>query len=542
MKSYIKYIILVFTAILLYYFLLPAINIHDIKLWLCIILLAIEFCILDVSTEQKIIKVKNKSFAVPNIAKSKTSIKVMILVLAVSFIYIFATAIIYSPIFMSGSYANRINIEEVSFDEIPTYSFNTTAIIDRDSASKLGNKVMGEMLDLISQFTASDEYSQISYQEGTYRVTPLKYDGFIKYLKNRSEGVPGYIIVNTTTGETSLKRLDKKLRYVPSAYFNEDLMRKLRFSYPFEIFGSPTFEIDEEGNPYYICTTYTYKGVSSLKRVTGAVLFNPVDGSSTKYDIENIPTWVDRIFPEDLVNEELNDFGSYSNGFFNSFIGQEGVMQTSEGYNYISKNGDIWLYTGITSVLSDDSNIGFALVNLRTHQAQLINTSGADEYSVMASAEGEVLNYGYTATFPVLVNIDNKPIYLLSLKDSAGLVKMYAMVDAQDYQQVYTISADKDTKTAIEDLIKKISKDPTAIYQNLSEAIVTVDRYENISQNGNTTIFILDSNDMIYEIPYDSSYKKYILFLNSGDTLELLYEEINGIRIVKQIISKNGIK
>lgn len=535
-KNIIKVAVILISALVLYYLLLPAINIHDIKFWFFIIFLALEYFFLDISFSQKKVKIATKTMTVPDIKASKLSSKICLGIITISIVYIFATTLIYSPLFMAGTYANRIDIESVSFDEIPAYSFNTTAIIDRDSASNLGNKVMGEMIDLVSQFTASDEYSQISYKEGTYRVTPLSYDGFIKYLKNRGEGIPGYIIVNTTTGETALNRLDKKMRYVPSAYFNEDLMRKLRFSYPFDIFGSPTFEIDEEGNPYYVCTTYTYNGVNALKRVTGAVLFNPIDGSSTKYAIEDIPTWVDRIYPEDLVNEELNDYGQYSNGFFNSFIGQEGVIQTSEGYNYISKNGDIWLYTGMTSVVADDSNIGFALVNLRTHQAQLIPTSGADEYSVMASAEGEVLNYGYTATFPVLVNVDNKPVYLLSLKDSAGLVKMYAMVDAQDYQQVYTISADKDTKTAIDELIKKISNDPTIIYSDLNETTIIIENIETVIYEGNT-IYYIQSAGNIYEIAFDDAYKEYILFLDLGDELEVYYED-GPIRVVKQIVSR----
>lgn len=537
-QTIISFIVMLVSAMVLYYFLLPAINIHDIKLWFCLIVLGIEFLIIQSITTLSKTKVVNHRLQFSSFKGVGLSSKIVFGIVVLLLVYAFGSTLIYSPLFMANTYANRIEVSEVSFDEIPPYSFNTTAIIDRDSAYNLGNKVMGDMRDLVSQFVTSKEYSQISYQGGTYRVTPLSYDGIIKYFKNRSSGIPGYIIVNTTTGEASLKRLDAKMRYVPSAYFNEDLMRKLRFSYPFDIFGNPTFEIDEEGNPYYVCTTFTYHGINMLKKVNGVVLFNPVDGSSKKYSLEDVPTWVDRIYPESLVTEELNDYGRYHGGFINSFIGQDGVIETSEGYNYISKDGDIWLYTGITSAVADDSNIGFALVNLRTHQVQIIHTSGADEYSVMASAEGEVLNYGYTATFPTLVNIDNKPVYLLSLKDSAGLIKMYAMVDARDYQQVYTISADKDTKTAIEELIKRISDDPSTIYGDLIEKSITVEKIETIIQDGLTTYFVLSDGE-IYKIPYDERYQSYILFLNEGEVLDICYEVINNINLVKRITNRH---
>ena len=119
------------------------------------------------------------------------------------------------------------------------------------------------------------------------------------------------------------------MKYVPSAYFNKKLTRHLRFSYPFEIFGSPSFEIDEKGHPWYICTTYTYKGVGNKKKVTGAIFLDPITGKSKKYDAGKIPKWADRVYPESMIVQELDDNGSLKNGFFNSVIGQDGVIVTS---------------------------------------------------------------------------------------------------------------------------------------------------------------------------------------------------------------------
>lgn len=533
-KKLITPIIMVLSAALLYYMLLPAINIHDFLFWVVLIILMVELLLLT-SVNELITFISHKVNRIKAVEKHNlkgiTIATIAVIVIAV--LYIVVVPMIYSPMFMSSRYASRIAVQEVSFDEVPAYDFNQTAIIDRSSASILGNKVMGQMSDLVSQFVVSEEYSQISYKEGTYRVTPMMYDGFIKYLKNKSEGIPGYIIVNTTTGETNLVRLEKKMRYVPSAYFNNKLARKLRFEYPFDIFGSPSFEIDEEGNPYYVCTTYTYVGCDTLKKVTGVILFDPITGESTKYAIDEAPAWIDRIYPESLVREEIDDYGRYRNGFFNSFLAQEGVIEASEGYNYISKDGDIWLYTGMTSVVSDSSNIGFMLVNLRTHEAQLIGISSADEISVMQSTEGEVLNYGYTATFPVLVNVANKPFYILSLKDTAGLVKMYALVDAQDYQQVYTVKADKDAKTAISELIAlAIGKAPADSQNSGTKTLtITIQDIKKVEIEGNTYYFLL-ADEQLYQLKADLSNITKILYLQTGNTLEVSYFDNDEIRVI----------
>lgn len=526
-------------VLLWYYHFHPAINFHSVAFWFFLLIVTSTNVLLFYkhSSEIEIPKENGKfrfKFKPKNSSGQLTSLTIVILLFAGAFLIYFLSMFIFSPIFRAKTYANRIQVTTVDFDEIPPYRFNETAIIDRSSAQNLGDKVMGQMTDLVSQFSVSHEYSQISYQEGTYRVTPLAYDGFIKYMKNRDAGIPGYIVVNTTTGETKLVRLEQKMRYVPSAYFNENLSRKLRFQYPTEIFYDPTFEIDEDGNPWYVCTTYTFDGIDSRRQVNGVILFNPVDGSSTKYNLTDVPTWVDRIYPENLVNEELNDYGKFQKGWFNTFIGQEGVIQTSEGYNYISKNGDIWLYTGMTSVVSDQSNIGFMLVDLRTHESQFIPTSGADEYSIMASAEGEVLNYGYTATFPVLININNKPVYLLSLKDSAGLIKMYALVDAQDYQQVYITKAERDAKVAIESLIAEFSGGKSVNLDSSETKTITIQQIQTVVIEGNTIQYI-KSNNEIYKLVLNEQLAPKAVFLKEGDKITIHYIKLEEENLIQSI-------
>ncbi|MCR4672106.1 MAG: CvpA family protein [Lachnospiraceae bacterium] len=539
LKTWQKIVSLIAILAVWYYAEYPAVNIHSYDFWLfCVVAVILVILLFVPAKEGEGIHIEttgNKTFRfhLPKTKKGPVALAGYIIagVIAVNVV----VGIIFSPLVMSSSYAKRISVNTVSFSEIPAYKYNQTAIIDRSSAELLGDKVMGQMTDLVSQFSVSSEYNQVSYENGTRRVTPLAYDGFIKYLRNRSAGVPGYIIVNTTTGATELVRLENKMHYVPSAYFNENLYRHLRFRYPTVLFGDPSFEIDDEGNPYYVCTTYTYTGIHSMRKVTGVILLDPRDGSSQKYKIEDVPSWVDRVYPESLIEDELNDYGQYQKGFINSILGQEGVTQTSQGYNYISKDGDIWYYTGMTSAVSDESNVGFMLVNLRTHEAQFTATSGATETAVMRSAEGEVLNYGYTATFPTLINVGGKPVYLLSLKDSADLIKMYAMVDAQDYQQVYTVRAEKDTASAISTLIRQVGGESQAS-AGTEEEEITIEAIRTAVIDGDTYVYI-KSGDFVYRISVDESNAASALFLSQGDIITVLYAEdsSSGERIITQI-------
>ena len=444
-------------------------------------------------------------------------------------IMIIAASVLLTSRFLNArEYASRIEVSDSSFDFVPEVDFTKTPIIDRDSTLALGDRVMGQMPDLVSQFEVATDYTQISYKDSVYRVTPLEYADIFKYFTNRDEGIPAYITVNSTTGEAELVRLNdlglEGMRYVPSALFNENLMRKLQMDYPTKIFGSPSFEIDEEGHPWYICTTYTYKAMGTKKMVEGVVLFNPINGDSTYYDDPlKVPSWVDRIYPESLVMEEFDDYGSLRGGFINSIFGQKDVFVTSEGYNYLESGGDIWIYSGITSANSDAANLGFVLINLRTHETHMITSAGANEVSAMSSAEGSVRNYGYRATFPLLVNVNDMPVYLMSLKDDAGLTKMYAMVDATDYQIVETATIDE----GLDILKQRFSGDTAEIIppSSLEEKTITLANVRILNLEGTSIVYFTDTEGNRYRLDINEQNIDRAAFLSDGQLVTILYLE-----------------
>ena len=322
-----------------------------------------------------------------------------------------------------------VDIEEISYDQIP--------MLDADSAARLGSRKLGELSDMVSQFEILPTYNQINYQGRPVRVTSLRYGDLIKWFTNRSKGLPAYIVIDMVTQEAEVVRLGEGMKYTPAEHFGRNLYRHLRFHYPTMMFDEPVFEIDEDGIPYWVCSRMVKTiGLFGGTDINGVVLVNAITGES-QY-LEEVPSWVDRVYSSDLIIEQYDFYGQYHNGFLNSLFGQKDVTLTTDGYNYIAIDDDVYMYTGVTSVTSDQSNIGFILTNQRTKETHFYKIAGATEYSAMDSAQSQVQQMRYEATFPLLLNIADHPTYFMALKGADGLVKMYAMVNVQQYQIVET--------------------------------------------------------------------------------------------------------
>ena len=511
----IRVLIIILFAFCLYYVTLPAINLHNPVFYTYLFM--IFMCYLLTSGislfdgERVINKVKrlprNSLIAVGSV------IGVFVLIVVVNFFC--------SPLFNSKSWANRITIlEDTNFtDDIKEVDFNQVPLLDKDSSQKLGDRVMGQMSELVSQYYVSDLYTQINYNNEIVRVTPIEYNGFIKWLNNKRHGVLGYIKVNSVNGKSELVKLDKGMKYMPSAYFFKDLDRALRFKYPTTIFGKISFEVDNDGNPYWIAPTIKYTGVGLKEEINGIVMLDPVTGKTSKYKVDEIPTWVDQVYSANLIIEQIDDWGMYKKGFINSVFSQNGVVQTTDGYNYLIKDDDVYMYTGITSVSSDESNIGFVLTNLRTKETNFYQVPGAEEYSAMASAEGQVQQMKYVSSFPLLINLNNRPTYLLSLKDNAGLVKMYAFVDVTDYQKVVVTDSTLGIDVAANNYLSNanISNDG----KTNKTKVITVEKIASVVVDGNTYYYILDDEENKYKVSIKISNK--LPFINVGDRIEISY-------------------
>ena len=412
---------------------------------------------------------------------------------------------ISSPIFNAKSYQKQLVLDKKAdfYKDNKTISYESIPVVDRESAIRLGDRKMGEMVDYVSQFEVDQSYEQINYKDNPYRVTPLEYSDLIKWFTNHGDGLPAYIRVNMVSQESEVVKLKEGMKYSKSDHFGRKIERHLRANYPSLMFDTLAFEINDDGIPYWIAPVYEYKiGLFGGKDIVGAVLVNAINGDHDYYDIKKVPEWVDRVYPSNLILTQLENYGKYTNGYLNTLLSQKGVLQPTDGYNYIAINDDVYLYTGLTSVSKDASNVGFAMINLRTKDGKFYNISGAEEYSAMSSAEGEVQNLKYKATFPILINAGGHPTYFLSLKDDANLVKKYAFVSVENYQLVATGDSVAQAEQAYYALLESNGKKTnagdfktnklTGIISEINEAVVDGNSTYYFKIEGNDTIFIGD--------------------------------------------------
>lgn len=499
-----------------YYVTIPAINIHASGFWtfilsVIVLLLAaygikMRFTSFQEAKRSKVFRIGGILFAA------------LVIVFAVG-------SILSSPIVNAKKYRNLLTIEERDFSkDIQPVNFSQIPLLDKDSAAILGNRKMGSMVDMVSQFEVSDLYSQINYQEKPVRVTPLVYASPIKWLTNQSQGIPAYIMIDMTTQDTSLIKLDKPIRYSEAEYLNRNIYRHLRFRYPTYIFDQLSFEIDDEGVPYWICPVREYTiGLFGGATIGRVVICNAQTGECQDYALKDCPEWVDRANPADLLIQQYNYYGTLVNGYINSIFGQKGCLKSTDGYNYMAMEDDVWVYTGVTSVSGDQSNVGFVLMNQRTRETRYYKVNGAEEYSAMGSAEGQVQNLGYKATFPILLNISNEPTYFMALKDSAGLVKKYAMVNIQKYQNV----AIGDTVSACQDAYIKLLNTSGITAGNTGDSKKMTGTIRRIAQSvldGNSHFYlVLNDHEEIFDVAVQDFLQ--VVTLQEGDKVTVEYLE-----------------
>jgi hypothetical protein len=404
----------------------------------------------------------------------------------------------------------------VTFDKVP--------LVDYQTAAQLGDKQLGKVQGLGSQYDINADYTLVTAMDKIYRVSPLEYQDLYKWFQNRTTGIPGYVRVNVNDlNDVKLIELNQGIRYAPSAFFNEDLMRHVRFAYRTEILSDFSFEIDETGHPYYVISVIEPKiGFFSGWDAVGVIVVDAVSGDMAKYALEEVPLWVDRVQPTDLAWYQIDNWGYYVNGFFNTLFGRKDVIQTTDGFNYVVIEGQVHVYSGMTSVGSDRSIVGFSLINLRTKAATYYQVGGADELSAMSSAQGQVQDLGYSATFPVLLNFEGVPSYFMSLKDNEGLIKQYALVSVTDYSVVGVGTSVEAAKTTYRQRLVEVGllEAPQITSTTLE---VTLTRIASAIVNGQSTYYVTVAEDPRLFV-VDINLSPEIVLSQVGDTIRLTFK------------------
>lgn len=381
--------------------------------------------------------------------------KLSAVIIAVPWILIVVVMILCSVFFQWKAYRDQLGEPEIKkFDnEVQAIDVAQIPIVDENLALQLAQKKLGERPALGSQVALYSATIQMVDGELVW-VVPLYHSGFFKWLTNLS-GTPGYIVVSATNTNDVRYVEGYKIKYHPGSYLLFDITRKVRFG-PGLMTGITdySFELDDEGQPYWAISTYKNSRGFSLPEADGIILLNATTGQMDRYGMDEVPEWVDRVQPEDFVLTQIANRGNYVHGIFN--FANKDKYRPSEGHNIVYNNGRCYLFTGLTSVGADDSAIGFIMVDMVTKEPIMYEMSGATEEAAQRSAEGRVQDLKYRATFPIILNIDSQPTYFMTLKDNIGLIKQYAFVSVTNYS---TVGTGESVSAAMRDYENKLRSD-----------------------------------------------------------------------------------
>ena len=546
-------------AVVAYYFMLPPLNFKSTDTYIYFGVVAAIYVGLTFVTSNAQLHPEYVEYVKKRSIVSFVVIAILIAIVGVG-------TVISSVVLRAKSYSQIIAVDESKTfsEEINEADFSSVPVLDNAAASVLANRTLGDLaaINKVSQFEVAPSLTQINYKGSPVKLATLAYGDVFKWFKNTKEGLPGYIIVNMVTQKAELVTLPEGeyMKFSPNEHFSKYLMRHVRFGYPTYIFDTPRFEIDEAGKPFWIVPVLDKTiGMFGGTDVKGIVIVDAVTGEMLEYTIDEVRNstelqWIDGIYSASLLVEQFNYYGQYQKGFINSILGQDGVRLTTEGSNFLAQNDDVYLYTGVTSATNDQAIIGFILINMRTKAADYYAVSGAKEYSAMTSAQGEVQDYEYSATFPILLNIKGQPTYFMSLKASDNIVKRYAMVNVQNYQVAVTGNT---IAQCTEAYAEKLKQNNINININIDEIIDATEGSENTENgtavevktvkgivtdirtavmNGESVYFIqLDGEGAYYSIA--ASNAENVVIMNKGDKVTVKFNAAEG-KIIKAVSIK----
>lgn len=536
------------------YFVMPTIQWGFYGIWILLLLVSILLSVIFFLSvpEKKEYGFNNNNYFDDDLLIKRLKYKPLLISFIISINILFVIVIVSffttNSMFYSDDYRKLIGeIQNENFENPRLeISLDQIRIVDEKNAAMLGDKKIGEQLGLGSQYSIGD-YNIQTINNGLYWVAPLEYKSFFKWL-NDSTGTPGFILVSAyNSQDVQLITEDMngnaiKLKYLKNAYGFNNIKRHLYYNGYFNKgLMDYTFEVDNTLTPYYVVSVFDKTIGFGGKDVSGVLTINAQTGNINEYDLDNIPEWVDRVEPESIINEQLNDWGEYVHGYWNStFLSsqKEVVKLTSSQKLIFGNDGNSYWYSGVSSVGRDNSIIGFILTDSKTKETFFYQQSGATEQSAMKSAEGKVQEKGYVATFPSMYKIAGIPTYVMSLKDDEGLVKLFAMVSVENYEIVGTGSTLRSTLREYQSLIYSKGNQLSNTTDETIEKIGVVSRYGIDIRNGNTFYYLQISDDNNIYVG-NSNISDDLPITKEGDNVMISHKELNNSALTDLISFEN---
>lgn len=379
-----------------------------------------------------------------------------------------------SGILRANDYASVINYlgnveERVWTQDIQPKDPAHMRMASEENASYQAKKVLGTAGAIGSQFELGTMTVQMIKGELTF-VAPLDFAGFSIWLN--TNGAPGYVKVS---GEDPHRQAElvqfeegRRMRYTPGAFFGDNLERYLRNNGYLGIGLTETsFEIDEEDKPWWVITAFKPTLGWSGKKVLGVVIVDPFSGENTFHEINKIPSWVDRVVPDDFIVNYLNWQGLYSGGWLNSWWGKKGLtMSDRDGalLIYGNDNQPEWV-TDITSTnSSDDSLVALVYTNSRTGKTTRYQMPGGGTTSAVFDAvnKNQDIQFKHLHGAAVqLYNVNGLPTAVVPLLNESHAFQGVAMVSINDIQAVVSGRSAQDAVRNYEKLLTETGRRAT---------------------------------------------------------------------------------
>jgi len=317
----------------------------------------------------------------------------------------------------------------------PTTDLKHVRVVPEEAAIFAGNKVVGQ---LGAYYRVGDFNVQVAGGKLVW-VAPLEFQGLVQWLSRRTS--PGVIVVSAEDpdAQPELRQRDA-LRYIPSALLNDNLYRHVYMTYGAEQILETTLQLDDHGDPQYICTLGRPTIGWSGTKVTAVVLVDPVTGAMRRVaraDFAALPAWVSRVYPADLALSYNEWFGEFVHGMWNYLLVKRDVHVPArdEVFGLLAGNEFVW-FVDHTSPASDQSMTGFTYMDTVTGKITYYTSSGGEFNSRGAEdavASNPLVRQGKLyPTQPLLYNAFGQNTWVVPLIAETGKYQTVALVQAKN--------------------------------------------------------------------------------------------------------------
>ena len=432
----------------------------------------------------------------------------------------FAGALAVAPI-LDASGLRDVPVVAFSKDAPPSADLHHLRIVPEESAIFAGEKVIGQLGTYyrVGNYNIQVERGRLVW------VAPLEFQGLVQWLSRGTS--PGVIVVSAESPEApSELRQRAPMRYIPSALLNDNLYRHVYFRYGTEQILETTLQLDDQGNPQYLCTLGRPTIGWSGQKVTAVVIVDPATGEMRRVpraDFGSLPHWVSRVYPPDLALEYNEWFGLYVHGWWNAQVAKRDVHVPARDEVFgLLASADLfaWFVDHTSPTATNQSMTGFTYMDTVTGKMTYYTASGGQFDSVgaeQAVASNPLVRQGrLLPTQPILYYVYGQNTWVVPLVADTGKYQTLALVEAQNGRVVVgNAGVPSPQDDAFAQYRAMLGEAPAGgVSQSASYAGV-VDR---IATGGGSVYFTLRGSGRIFTLP--SFDDPHALLAHSGDAVQ----------------------